>query len=179
MAVGLTVVYALQDSSFVNRSRGTTDPVVSIGIGVLALVAGGLVARRPRPAPPPTPKPAGPDKGPSRLERWLARGAPVAFAAGIVLNIVPGVFPIVALKDIAEADWGVPATVLVLLGFYVAMFAFIEVPLGAYMVSPERAASLTAGFNAWLDGHTRELVIGALVVAGLYLIVSGIITAVT
>ena len=58
----------------------------------------------------------------------LSRGAPLAFLAGVVLNIVPGVLPFVALRDIAELDYSVPATALTLLGFYVIMFAFIEVP---------------------------------------------------
>jgi hypothetical protein len=178
MTIGLAVIYALQDSALITKSRGTTDPTVSITVGVLAVLAAGLVRRRLDPAQfRRTPK--DPDRGPSRLERWLARGTPVAFAVGIALNVVPGPFPLVALKDIAEADWSVPATVGVLLAFYAVMFTFIEVPLAAYIVSPERAASLTTRFNAWLDRHTRELVIGALVAAGLYLIVSGIITAVT
>ena len=40
----------------------------------------------------------------------LERGAPLAFVAGIVLNVFPGVFPLIALKDIAELDvnWSYP-----------------------------------------------------------------------
>ena len=60
---------------------------------------------------------------PGRIEQLLDRGAPLAFVAGIVFNIVPGVFPLIALKDIAELDYGIAETVVVLLGFYAIMFA--------------------------------------------------------
>ena len=110
---------------------------------------------------------------PGRIDRMLSRGAPLAFLAGVVLNIVPGVLPFVALKDIAELDYSVPATVLTLLGFYVIMFAFIEVPLVAYLVAPARTAIETARFNAWLDRNWRRLAAYALVVLGVYLLVRG------
>ena len=89
------------------------------------------------------------------MERMLDQGAPLAFVAGIVFNIVPGVVPLVALKDIAELDYGFAETVAAVLGFYLIMFAFIEIPLAGYVVAPERTARLTASFNAWLDrnGH--------------------------
>jgi len=179
MTIGLAVIYALQDTAIVGRSRGTTDPAVSVSIGILALVAAWGLARYYRARPKRPPEPDDPSKGPSRLERLLARGAPVAFMVGIVLNVVPGPFPLVALKDIAEADWSVPVTVLVLFGFYVVMFTFVEVPLAGYLVSPRRATSATRSFNAWLDRHTRQLVVGALVAAGIYLIASGLLTAAT
>ena len=71
------------------------------------------------------------------MERMLDHGAPLAFVAGIVFNIVPGVVPLVALKDIADLDYSFAATVGLLLGFYVIMFAFIEIPLAGYVVAPE------------------------------------------
>ena len=44
---------------------------------------------------------------PPWAERVLGKGGVfLAFGVGIVLNIVPGVVPIVAIKDIAELDIG-------------------------------------------------------------------------
>jgi hypothetical protein len=109
----------------------------------------------------------------------LDRGAPLAFAAGIVCNIIPGVFPLVALKDIAEMDISLAQTVAVLLAFYVIMFAFIEVPLVSYLVAPEWTPQATQRFNAWLDRNMRRVGIGALAGVGGYLVVKGIYEAVS
>ena len=61
-----------------------------------------------------------------------------------------------------------------MLGFYLIMFAFIEVPLVSYLVAPEWTGQATARFNAWLNRNGRKLAIGALGVFGIYLIVKGI-----
>ena len=66
----------------------------------------------------------------------LDHGAPLAFVAGIVFNIIPGVVPVIALKDIAELDYSFAETLGLLLGFYLIMFAFIEIPLAGYVVAP-------------------------------------------
>lgn len=171
MTVGLIIIYALEHSSLVSRSRSTTDPAVDLAAGAIALAAGLLLARRADPNPDRVR--GAEDVRPGRIDRMLSRGAPLAFLAGVVLNIVPGVLPFVALKDIAELDYSVPATVLTLLGFYVIMFAFIEVPLVAYLVAPARTAIETARFNAWLDRNWRRLAAYALVVLGVYLLVRG------
>ena len=105
----------------------------------------------------------------------LDRGAPLAFVAGIICNIVPGVFPLVALKDIAEMDVSFVETVAILLGFYLIMFAFIEVPLVSYLVAPEWTNQATERFNAWLDRNSRRLGIAALGLVGVYLVIQGII----
>ncbi len=178
MAVGLVVIYALQGSSLTGGSQATFDPAVQIVAGALALLAATVLWRRYGVLPEaPAEKPAGADPG--RLERMLDRGAPLAFAAGIVCNIVPGVFPLVALKDIAEMDIGFAQTFVVLLGFYLIMFAFIEVPLVSFLVAPERTQQATQRFNTWLDRNTRRVGIGALAGVGVYLVVKGIYEAVS
>jgi len=178
ITVGLVVIYALEGSSLTGSSQSTFDPAVEIAAGAFALLAAAVLWRRYGVLPePPAERPA--DADPGRLERMLDRGAPLAFAAGIVFNILPGVFPLVALKDIAEMDIGFAETVVVLLCFYLIMFAFIEVPLVSYLVAPEWTAQATQRFNAWLDRNTRRVAIGALAGVGVYLIVKGIIGLVT
>ena len=76
--------------------------------------------------------------------------APVAFAAGVVLNIVPGTFPIVALKDIAQLNASDGAKLAVIVVFYVIMFAFVEIPIVAYLIAPERTTVAVNAFSAWL-----------------------------
>ena len=103
---------------------------------VIAYVLWGRDARADKTAAPPK-------SGPTRMERMLAHGAPLAFLAGIVCNIIPGVVPVVALKDIAELDYAFAETLALVIGFYVIMFMFIEIPLIGYMVEPTKTARAT------------------------------------
>ena len=103
----------------------------------------------------------------------LARGAGWAFAAGVVLDLFPSPFALVALKDLAEWDYSFTKTFVVLLCFYLIVFVFIESPLIGYLVSPARASELTVRFNAWLGRSWYRLAIYALAFCGLYLLVKG------
>jgi hypothetical protein len=178
MTIGLLVIYALQDSSLTGRSQSTFDPWIEIAAGALALLAATVLWRRYGTLPEePVAEPVA--KDPGRLERMLDRGAPLAFAAGIVFNLIPGIFPVVALKDIAEMDLSFAETFATLLGFYLIMFAFIEIPLVSYLVAPEWTGETTKRFNSWLDRNTKRVGIGALGGVGAYLVVKGFIGLVT
>ncbi len=183
VTVGIAVVFALQGASFMNGSQPTIDPVVDIVIGLLSILgAGALLRKANNRMPAPAEKPsdaASPDKKPPLTERAVERGAPVAFVAGIVLNIVPGTFPIVALKDIAELDASNGAKVATIIVFYVIMFAFVEVPIVAYLFVPERTTVAVNAFNDWLKRNGRRFAAYVLAAVGLYLTVRGIIQAVT
>src|SRR5262249_10208235 len=80
------VAKALKQTSLVTGSRPAADPVVYLGAGVLAFLLALLLARRQH-----TARKKKKDAGASLYERALQRGAPLAFVAGVVLNIVPGV----------------------------------------------------------------------------------------
>ncbi len=176
VTMGLVVIYALQDSSLTGRSQSNFDPAVEIAAGAFALLAALVLWRR---LPPPAPDvPTEETEGePGRIELMLDRGAPLAFVAGVVFNILPGIFPLVALKDIAEMNIGFAETVAVLLCFYVIMFALIELPIISYLVSPDWTDQATHRFNAWLGRNARRVGIIALAVVGIYLIVKGIVAA--
>ena len=77
----------------------------------------------------------------------------LAFALGVVLDL-PSVWYLAALKDIAEANHGVPTELLLILTFNLIMFALIEIPLVCYLFAPGKArafpgAELGAA-KAWL-----------------------------
>jgi hypothetical protein len=174
--VGTTLVLALQGSSFFHGSAPTADPTLDLAVGMLSLLAAFLVDRLDRRAAarPPKPRPATGEHKPSVAERAVGGGAVVAFVAGVVLNIVPGTFPIVALKDIAQLDVGNGVKVLTIIAFYVIMFTFVEVPLVAYLVAPEWTAATMERLNAWLSRNGRRLTVWVLLVVGLYLVVRGL-----
>jgi thiol:disulfide interchange protein len=125
VGVGLIVVFVLRGSSLFEGSRRTFGPVVDIVLGAVALLVAYL-AWRGRPAHPESR--AKPDR-PSWTMRTLSRGALVAFVVGIVLNVIPGVLPLVALKDIAQLDYSVGLTVALVVGFYLINVGYVTLVL--------------------------------------------------
>lgn len=170
LTIGSLIIFELRRSALVTTSRSTTDPLLNIVIGLLALVGAWVLARRAR-------RPAGTNRGDAmqsvRLERAIRRGAPIAFVAGLIINIVPGVFPFIALKDIAELDYSVAATFAVLLAFYLVMFAFIEIPIAGYLFAPELTQSRVNEFNTWLGANGLRVAIWTLMIGGTYLVARG------
>ena len=154
MSVGLIIIYALQGTTRTSSSRASFDAAVYLTVGVLALISA-YVLQRGYGSSPSTPKQDQPqaDKDePGRIERMLDRGTPLAFVAGIILCVFPGFFPLIALKDIAQLDYSVAGTVVVLFAFYLVMFTLIEVPLVGFLTAPAQmpgipgsGAAVTAG----------------------------------
>jgi hypothetical protein len=180
VGVGIAVVFALQGASFMSGSDPSIDPAIYISMGLLSLLAAYALLRhasRTRAKPEPDRVPAIPAKPakPSVTERAVERGAPVAFAAGVVLNTVPGTFPIVALKDIAQLDASNAAKVATIIVFYVIMFAFVEVPVVAYVFAPERTTVAVNNFNAWLKRNGHRVAAYVLAGVGLYLTIRGVV----
>jgi hypothetical protein len=168
VTLGLVGIYALRQTTLISANKSHFGPVVGIAAGVLALLGAAYVRFRHSHEDPDVPR-----TGPTRVERMLSRGARMAFVAGVVLNIVPGPGPLVAMEQIAELGKSFLVTFAIVLGFYLIMFAIVEIPLIGYLVVPERTARATAGFNAWLDRNGYRIAVGALGVLGLYLVVRG------
>lgn len=175
VAVGSAIVFSLEDTSLVTSAKRTTNASVDIAVGVVALVAAAVIYRR-RPEPRAQ---VSASHSSSRVERLVARGGVLAFAAGIVANVFPGVLPFVALKDIAELDHSTAQTVLVIVGFYLVMFTFIEVPIAGYLVAPKRTSVAVASFNAWLSRNLWTLAWSALALLGTFELVRGVVVALT
>jgi hypothetical protein len=176
VSIGIAIVFALQNTRFVSGSHPPANPALELTAGLLSLLAAFALLRSSRKAPPPeassSPQPA---KAPSRIERVVGHGGPVVFAAGVVLNIVPGAAPLVGLKDIAQLDAGNGAKVAAIVVFYLIMFAFIEVPIVAYRFAPERTAAAMTGVNAWIGRNARQVAAFVIGAVGIYLTVRGIV----
>ena len=173
ITVGLVIVYALDGSALVTSGRSSTDPVVNIVLGVAALILAYVLMRRYKPPDPDAPKKE-PSKTSQKMQAMLERGAVWAFVAGILVDLLPSPFALVALKDLSEADYSIATTFLYLLGFYLIVFMLIEVPLIGYAAAPESTADRTVRFNAWFGRNWYRLAIYAAEIAGVYLIVKGI-----
>jgi Sap-like sulfolipid-1-addressing protein len=177
ITVGLLIVFLLSDTALVNQSRSKTDPVVDFTVGVLCLIVAWAARRSDRRRPLRT-KPEKPKRqkreGPSRTERALERGPMFAFLFAILINLMPGFFYLVALKDIAEANYGTAPNVVLVVVFCLLMFTLIEVPILSYAVAPEKTAVWANGFNAWLRANARHLIPVLALLVGILLIARGI-----
>jgi hypothetical protein len=172
--VGVIIVQLLQAGNVVDGSNPPADPIVYLGAGVIAFVVAAVVQRRPVRV-----KAEQRDSNESLVTRFMRGSVVLAFVAGVVLNVLPGVFPLVALKDIAQLDYSVAITAAILLLFYVVMFALVEVPLLGYVIAPERTSRDVVRFNSWLSRNKRRVAVIALNVMGVYLLVRGLVALIT
>jgi hypothetical protein len=178
VTVGLVFVFALQNSSFMSGSRPPANPTLNISIGLLSLATAVFLSRREGVGANTATthaEHASEPKTSGLAERAVQRGPLVAFLAGVVLNIVPGTFPFVALKDIAQLDAGNGTKVAAVVIFYVIMFAFVEIPIVVYLFAPERATAGVVGFNTWLGRNGRRIGVYVLAGVGVYLTVRGVV----
>ena len=171
VTVGCAIVFALEDTSLLTKSRHKTDAAVSIVVGAAALVAAFFIRRSDRR------KPATAETHTSsRVDRLSGHGTWLAFVTGIVLNLFPGLLPFIAMKDIGELNYSTTATIAVIVGFYVVMFTPVEAPLVAFLAAPERTARAVDSFNVWLARKARKLAWWALAVFGAWEIVRGVLS---
>jgi len=171
IGVGLVIVFALQGTSVVSGSSPPADPIVYFGAGAIALGLAVVVRKRP---------PAPPKEGDSKVSQLLSRSqkAWIAFAAGLLIDLVPGAWYIVALKDIAQSGYSDSEIVAVVVAFCIIQYALIELPLLGFVFAPERAADLSRRFSTWLSENSRTVAVAILVIAGCYMIIRGIATVV-
>jgi Sap, sulfolipid-1-addressing protein len=176
LVVGVSLVSALQHTALISHGeKQSTDHVTGIVIGALALIVCLLLSFNVQ--APIRGRRAGAKhrEGPSWPERMLAHGMPLAFVAGVVLDILPGVFPLVGLKDIAELRYGFVGNVVAVLVFNLVMFTLVEVPLASYVLAPERTTELTTRFSGWLRINARWIGAVVLGIGGAYLLGRGLI----
>ena len=175
VSIGLAIVFVLQGSSrFFAGSSPPVDPIVYFGAGVLTLVLAGIVRRR----PPAHDAADDAGAGTGRVSRLLARSdhAPIAFVAGLALNVVPGVWYLVALKDITESGYSKAEVVAVIVAFCVIQYALIEIPLLGFAFAPTRTTDLSRRFSGWLSANTRTVAVGVLVAVAIYMFIRGVIS---
>ena len=176
---GILVLYALEGTEAVETTRKAISPAAQIVLGLLFLVVAAALGEgrgkewRERRAA----KKADPEKEKSEPLpiRLLGRGsARVAFAVGLVLSF-PGGSYLLALGHIDRLNAGIPASILLVVGFCLFQQVLLELPLLGYLFAPERTAAAVASFRGWLGRNGRRA--GARLAAGLgiLLIARGVI----
>src|SRR5213082_2162968 len=170
---GLVIVFALEGTTL-GSSRSSAGGWANIIGGCIALLVAYVLRARAARSRNERPAARTPAKKASRTERMIDHGGPYAFGAGLVLNIFPGIFPLIALRTISSLNNGNEAKILLIIGLYVCTFALIEVTLIRLLVAPERVESWVRDLNSWLDRNGKRIGIDALGAVGLILLVRGI-----
>jgi hypothetical protein len=173
VTIGLAAVTVLDGADLGSSSQQAVHAGVDLTLGIVAVIVGAHFLRtRPKPKQPKK------DSSPSLTQRALSKDSSwLVFVLGIVLNM-PGIWYLTALKDIGLADYSTTEKVVLVLGFNVIMFVFVEAPLIGYLVAPEWSRQRIDKFNGWLHRHGRHLGGYIGVGLGLYLIARGIHAAI-
>jgi hypothetical protein len=169
--LGLVISFSLEAADFFTKSGASTPPAIDLAAGLLLLVVAAVASRRSRE---PNVSEKSVSKEPPWTERMLAReSGRIAFLVGIVINLVPGVFAVVGYSHIAKLDLSHVATLLLVLGFNLIMFALIELPLIGYLVAPAWTEDRVVRLNSWLRSHGRQAIVVVAAGVGIYLVIRG------
>jgi Sap, sulfolipid-1-addressing protein len=163
LTVGLVVIFAFRPGLL--GSAHFTLPKVQIVIGALALLMAALLAAGILPAP----------KVPA-LARGLVSGQSLWVAAVAGLGIALPSVDYLAVLAVIVASGAAPSTqVGALLMFTVVAFAFVELPLLAYLVAPTRTRAFMTALNDWIRSRRRGEVATLLGGVGCVLLAAGIV----
>ena len=174
IAEGVVIVFVLEGTT-VGSSRPTVGGWGNVVGGCVALLAAYVLRARAARSHDEQPAAGTPAKAASRTERMIENGGLYAFAGGIVLNIFPGIFPLVALRNISALSYSNGAKILLIVGLYLCTFALIEAPLMALLVAPARVEPMVRGLNQWIDRNGKRVGIDVLALVGLFLLVRGVV----
>jgi Sap, sulfolipid-1-addressing protein len=163
--LGIVILLAIHAGGLNHPHQRQPRYGLRLGLGVVALAAGIFLARR-------KPKPKK-DKKPGLISRIMAHPAPVAaFAVGLLL-FTPSASFIAAVQVVATSK---ASDALIALGLAIIVIidvAFIWVPFGLYLAAPDATVRSVRAINAWIQAHSRVIIIGGLLIVGLLLTVNG------
>jgi hypothetical protein len=176
---GIVLVQLLESSDVVSKSHSSSKPVADIVIGAASLlVAAGICSGRIRRGfrkRRRSEQQRGQKRRDSLPNRVLSRGSvTMAFIAGLMLNL-PGVWYLDALVGIAKTKSSDASALVQILVFNVIMFTLVELPIVAYALNPQRAATLVNNFSDWFHHNSRAIAIVVALAVGLWLLTRGIV----
>jgi hypothetical protein len=156
---------------------------VRFGLGVLSLAGAALVVVRGRRAAVSRMEAARAEEARKAasgvISRLTASPSPRTAFLGGVLLFAPSTTFIAAVQVVAIAQAGLPVTAAGLIVIITLTVAVVWVPFLAYLAAPEATTDGLQAVNGWLHAHGRTLVVGVLTLAGVVLVVNGLLGALT
>ena len=168
LLMGIVILVALRSVDLNRPAEHTPRYGLRLGLGILLLIAGVVVAlRKSRP-----PDPAKPSQG--IVSRMVANPTPLsAFVVGVIV-FAPGVTFLAALQVIATAGAGVGLSVLALVIVVVINVLLVWLPIVLYLTAPGVTTRHLTAFNGWLRAHGKAVLTSVLFVAGAIMTGNGI-----
>lgn len=165
---GVALVLLLHAGGLAHSGERTPRYGLRLGLGLAALIAGIVVARRK-----PKPKPAGHVPKPGRMARLTSHPAPMAaLAVGLIL-FIPSANFIAAAQVIATAHTDVVHIAIALTLVVLIDVLAVWLPFLFYLAAPEATTRKLKAFDGWLKARRRQLVTGVLLAGGIILIANG------
>ena len=168
LVMGIVVIVILRNVGLNLHRQHSARYGLRLGLGVLMLAAGAVLAKR----KPKVPDPEKPKQG--LVSRMIANPAPAsAFAVGLLL-FAPGVTFIAAVQVIATANVSNEESIIALIVVVVINAALVWLPLLLHLFAPGVTTRRLTAFNAWLRANGNKILIWVLLVAGAILVGNGI-----
>ena len=174
LAIGLLDVFVLRADAL--KAQGSSSAGLDLGLGIPLLAVGILLAtgwqpRRREPGPP------GARRG--KMNEW-ARHIMQEPALGLVIvtGVVagtPGVSYLAALHLLVTGKSPTAAQVIAVMVFVAIEFVLVIVPFIFMLSRPEGTEKAVKRLRDWLTGHARQLAAGAAMLAGAYMVITGIL----
>ena len=168
LVMGLVVIVILRNAGLNLHRQHSARYGLRLGIGVLMLAAGAVLAKR----KPKMPDPENPKQG--LVSRMIANPAPAsAFVVGLLL-FAPGVTFIAAVQVIATANVSDEESAIALIVVVVINAALVWLPLLLHLFAPGVTTRRLTAFNGWLRANGHKILIWVLLVGGAILVGNGI-----
>jgi hypothetical protein len=168
LVMGLVVIAILRNTGLNLNQQRTPRYGLRLGLGLLMLAVGAVLARR-------KPKLPDPDKKQGLVSRMIADPAPrSAFAVGLLL-FAPGITFIAAVQVIATANASIELTTVAIIVVVVINALLVWLPLLVHIFAPGVTTRNLTAFNGWLRANGNKILIVVLVVGGVIVAVSGLL----
>jgi hypothetical protein len=186
LTVGITIglVDVLTVHADAIKAQGKVSAGVDLGLGLLLLAVGALVAtgrlhgRRKEAVPADGGQPDKPAEE-KKKDNWAQRalGEPrfgLAMLVGAVCGL-PGASYIAALHNLVAGHYSTTTQVVAVVVFVFIGFLLIIIPFVLLELWPEATKAALKNSQDWLLGHARQLMAYTALILGAYLVVSAVV----
>ncbi len=182
LTIGLVDVLTIHADAI--SSQGRVSAGVDLGLGLLLLIVGALLAtgrlhgrrRAPvRAGTDPAEKPEKPEKKDGWAQRVLAEPRlGLAMLVGVLIGL-PGASYIAALHNLVAGKYSTLTQVTAVVVFVIIDFLLIIIPFAFLELRPEATKVFLKRAQGWLVGHVLQLMVGIALALGAYLTISALV----
>ena len=176
IGIGFLDVFLLHADAVKAQGQASAGLDLALGVPLLAigalLATGRLHGRRRAPGP-------ASSKGPAKAESWAQRvlrepRLGLAVLIGAVVG-TPGASYITALHQLVTSKSSTATQAIAVVIFAIIEFALVIVPYAFLELRPESTKRQLKVAQDWITGHARKIIAIAVIVAGAYMTVTGLI----